>query len=169
MALYCSLKSGSAMLDHYFRDEQIIPGSGKTAEVEEKQRTSRKFTYRGVDLRQLLDMSFEQPRQLYGARQLLRLNHGLRRNAEAQAALAAEAPTIGKQEVVKTHLRDMIIPPKMVGSSVGFYNGETFNQVEIKLEMIGHYLGEFSITYKPGKHGRPGIGATYSSRFIPLK
>lgn len=35
--------------------------------------------------------------------------------------------------------------------------------------MIGHYLGEFSITYKPVKHGRPGIGATHSSRFIPLK
>ena len=36
-------------------------------------------------------------------------------------------------------------------------------------EMIGHYLGEFSISYKPVKHGRPGIGATHSSRFIPLK
>ena len=35
--------------------------------------------------------------------------------------------------------------------------------------MIGHYLGEFSITYKPVSHGRPGIGATNSSRFIPLK
>ena len=35
--------------------------------------------------------------------------------------------------------------------------------------MVGHYLGEFSITYKPVKHGRPGIGATHSSRFIPLK
>lgn len=42
-------------------------------------------------------------------------------------------------------------------------------QVEIKPEMIGHYLGEFSVTYKPVKHGRPGIGATHSSRFIPLK
>ena len=36
-------------------------------------------------------------------------------------------------------------------------------------EMVGQYLGEFSITYKPVKHGRPGIGATNSSRFIPLK
>ena len=52
---------------------------------------------------------------------------------------------------------------------VGVYNGKTFNQVEIQLEMIGHYLGEFSITCKPVKHGRPGIGATHSSRFIPLK
>lgn len=44
-----------------------------------------------------------------------------------------------------------------------------FLQVEIKPEMIGHYLGEFSLSYKPVKHGRPGIGATHSSRFIPLK
>lgn len=50
------------------------------------------------------------------------------------------------------------------------YNVYKFNlQVEIKPEMIGHYLGEFSVTYKPVKHGRPGIGATHSSRFIPLK
>lgn len=42
-------------------------------------------------------------------------------------------------------------------------------QVEIKPDMIGHYLAEFSISYKPVKHGKPGIGATHSSRFIPLK
>jgi len=74
-----------------------------------------------------------------------------------------------KPPVVKTHLRDMIIMPEMVGSMVGIYNGQIFNAVEIKGEMIGHYLGEFSLTYKPVHHGRPGIGATHSSRFIPLK
>lgn len=36
-------------------------------------------------------------------------------------------------------------------------------------EMIGHYLGEFAISYKPVTHGRPGIGATNQARFIPLK
>ncbi|KAM3405239.1 hypothetical protein ACQJBY_007997 [Aegilops geniculata] len=78
-------------------------------------------------------------------------------------ALAGEKPG-----VVKTHLRDMIIMPE-IGSQIAVYNGKTFNQVEIKPEMIGHYLAEFSISYKPVKHGRPGIGATHSSRFIPLK
>jgi small subunit ribosomal protein S15e len=74
-----------------------------------------------------------------------------------------------KPATVKTHLRDMIVVPEMIGSVVGIYNGKTFNQVEIKPEMVGHYLAEFSISYKPVKHGRPGIGATHSSRFIPLK
>ncbi|XP_009082795.1 PREDICTED: 40S ribosomal protein S15, partial [Acanthisitta chloris] len=144
------------------------------AEVEQKKkRTFRKFTYRGVDLDQLLDMSYEQLMQLYSARQRRRLNRGLRRKQHSLLKrlrkAKKEAPPMEKPEVVKTHLRDMIILPEMVGSMVGVYNGKTFNQVEIKPEMIGHYLGEFSITYKPVKHGRPGIGATHSSRFIPLK
>lgn len=80
-----------------------------------------------------------------------------------------EAPPGEKPEPVRTHLRNMIIVPEMIGSIIGVYNGKTFNQVEIKPEMIGHYLAEFSISYKPVKHGRPGIGATHSSRFIPLK
>ena len=44
-----------------------------------------------------------------------------------------EAPPMEKPEVVKTHLRDMIIVPEMIGSIVGVYNGKTFNQVEIKV------------------------------------
>uniref|UniRef100_A0AAA9SJS0 40S ribosomal protein S15 n=3 Tax=Bovidae TaxID=9895 RepID=A0AAA9SJS0_BOVIN len=130
------------------------------AEVEQKKkRTFRKFTYRGVDLDQLLDMSYEQLMQLYSARQRRRLNRGLRRKQHSLLKrlrkAKKDAPPMEK--------------PEMVGSMVGVYNGKTFNQVEIKPEMIGHYLGEFSITYKPVKHGRPGIGATHSSRFIPLK
>ena len=78
-------------------------------------------------------------------------------------------PNQGKPIAVKTHLRDLPILPEMVGSLVGVYNGKVFNLVEIKPEMIGRYLAEFSITYKPTLHGRPGLGATHSSRFIPLK
>merc|ERR1711909_170817 len=70
-----------------------------------------------------------------------------------------EAPVNEKPDVVKTHLRNMIVVPEMTGSIVGVYNGKVFTQVEIKPGMIGHYLGEFSISYKPVKHGRPGIGA----------
>ena len=59
-----------------------------------------------------------------------------------------------KPSPVKTHLRDMIVVPEMVGSVIGIYNGKVFNNVEIKPEMIGHYLGEFSITYTPVAHGK---------------
>lgn len=74
-----------------------------------------------------------------------------------------------KSNVVRTHMRDMIIVPEMIGTQIAIYNGKAFNQIEIKPDMIGHYTGEFSMTYKPVKHGKPGIGATSSSKFVPLK
>merc|ERR1711916_206146 len=79
------------------------------------------------------------------------------------------APPGEKPAVVKTHLRNMVVLPEMIGSVLGIYNGKVYNVTEVKPEMVGYYLGEFSITYKPIRHGRPGIGATNSSRFIPLK
>ncbi|XP_043765997.1 40S ribosomal protein S15-like isoform X2 [Cervus elaphus] len=143
------------------------------AAEQKKQRTFRKVTYRSIDLDQLLDMSYEQLKQLYSARRRQRLNRGLRRKRHSLLKrlrkAEKDAPPMEKPEVVNMPLCDMIILPEMVGSMVGLYNGKTFNQVEIKPEMIGHYLGEFSINYKPVKHRRPSIGATHSSRFIPLK
>jgi small subunit ribosomal protein S15e len=56
----------------------------------------------------------------------------------------------------------MVILPEMIGSVVGVYNGKVFNAIEIKPDMVGYYLGEFSITYKPIRHGRPGIGMSFS-------
>merc|ERR1712184_194082 len=130
-----------------------------------KKRTFRKFTYRGVDLDQLLDMNNEQLMELFPCRIRRKIGRGLKRKPMALIKKLRkkkkEAPANEKPDCVKTHLRDMIIVPEMTGSVVGVYNGKTFNQVEIKPEMIGHYLGEFSITYKPVKHGRPGIGATH--------
>ena len=41
-----------------------------------------------------------------------------------------------KPDVVKTHLRNMVIMPEMIGSMVGVYNGKTFTAVEIKVRRI---------------------------------
>jgi len=143
------------------------------AEQKKKARTFRKFSYRGVDLDQLLDLTSEELRDLVHARARRRFNRGLKRKPmgliKKLRKAKKEAKPNEKPDLVKTHLRDMIIVPEMIGSVIGIYSGKEFNQVEVKPEMVGHYLGEFSITYKPVKHGRPGIGATHSSRFIPLK
>ncbi|KAJ6647437.1 40S ribosomal protein S15 [Pseudolycoriella hygida] len=142
-------------------------------ETLKKKRAFRKFTYRGVDLDQLLDMPNDQLVELMHSRARRRFSRGLKRKPMALIKklrkAKKEAPPNEKPAIVKSHLRNMIVVPEMVGSIIGVYNGKTFNQVEIKPEMIGHYLGEFSLSYKPVKHGRPGIGATHSSRFIPLK
>ncbi len=79
------------------------------------------------------------------------------------------AGPLEKPATIKTHLRNMLIMPEMVGSVVAVYNGKVFNIVDIKADMVGYYLAEFSISYHSVSHGRPGIGSTNSSRFIPLK
>ncbi|EXJ74231.1 40S ribosomal protein S15 [Cladophialophora bantiana CBS 173.52] len=138
-----------------------------------KKRTFRKFSYRGIDLDQLLDIPSNELLTILHARARRRFNRGLKRRPMGLIKKLRKAKQNAKPnekpDLVKTHLRDMIIVPEMIGSVIGIYSGKEFNQVEIKPEMVGHYLGEFSISYKPVKHGRPGIGATHSSRFIPLK
>merc|ERR1711909_41006 len=157
----------------YFSSSTTTTWADVTEEVQKKKRTFRKFTFRGVDLDQLLDMSMDQLLEMMDSRVRRRFRRGLKRKHMALLkklrAAKKEASELEKPAVVKTHLRNMVIVPEMVGSIVGVYNGKVFNSVEVKPEMIGHHLGEFSICYKPVKHGRPGIGATHSSRFIPLK
>jgi small subunit ribosomal protein S15e len=74
-----------------------------------------------------------------------------------------------KPKAIKTHLRDCIVLPQMINGLINIHTGNKFNQVEIKPEMIGYYLGEFSMTYKRVTHGKPGVGATHSSKFTPIK
>ncbi|OAO16292.1 40S ribosomal protein S15 [Blastocystis sp. ATCC 50177/Nand II] len=147
---------------------------------QKKKRTFKKFTYRGIDLDKLLDMSPKDLMELvdvsvfdWCARARRRFRRGLKRKPQALIKrlrkAKANTPENERPAPVKTHLRNMIVVPEMIGSVVGVYNGRNFNNVEIKAEMIGHYLGEFSLTYQPVKHNRPGIGATHSSKFIPLK
>ncbi|TET75081.1 MAG: 30S ribosomal protein S19, partial [Candidatus Heimdallarchaeota archaeon] len=70
---------------------------------------------------------------------------------------------------VRTHVRDMPILPEMVGATIAVYNGREFLEIEIQPQMIGHLLGEFSPSTKVVRHGAPGIGATRSSLYVPLK
>merc|ERR1719167_1276501 len=105
-----------------------------------KRRTFRKFTYRGVDLDQLLDMKHEQLMELFPCRIRRKFSRGIKRKPLALMKKLRrkkkECPINEKPDVVKTHLRNMVIVPEMTGSIVGVYNGKTFNQVEIKPEMI---------------------------------
>ena len=70
---------------------------------------------------------------------------------------------------LKTHVRDMIILPDMIGLTISVHNGKEFSSVNIRPEMVGHYLGEYSITNRRVQHGTPGVGASRSSLYVPLK
>merc|ERR1712224_1126004 len=139
------------------------------ADDQPRKRTFRKFTYRGIDLEDLLKKSKEELMSLVTARARRRFRRGMKRKPMGLIKAKKECPEHEKPQTVKTHLRNMIIVPEMIGSVCGVYNGKTFITVEIKPEMVGHYLAEFSITYKPVRHGRPGVGAAASNRFVPLK
>jgi small subunit ribosomal protein S19 len=132
----------------------------------------KEFSYRGHSLVSIQGMSMDEFINLLPSRQRRSLQRGLtpeQRILLEKMRAAQEAAKKGKESTVKTHVRDMIILPEMVGSKISVHNGKEFVQVEIKAEMIGHYLGEFAITNKPVRHGTPGIGASRSSMYVPLK
>jgi len=129
---------------------------------------SRKiFTCRGHTIEELQRMSLEELAELLPARQRRSLKRGL--TEQQRKLLEKIRKNKGKNKVIRTHVRDMIILPEMIGSVVAVHNGKEFVKVKITAEMVGHYLGEFALTRKKVEHSAPGIGATRSSKFISIK
>jgi small subunit ribosomal protein S19 len=128
------------------------------------------FTYRGHTLDELREMDLEEFAELLPARQRRTITRGL--TAEQQKLLdeAAEAtPEATANDPIRTHLRNMPVVPAFVEKTVAVYDGQSFERVEVEPEMLGHYLGEFVLTRTSVEHGQAGIGATRSSKFVPLK
>ncbi|MEM2024831.1 MAG: 30S ribosomal protein S19 [Desulfurococcaceae archaeon] len=132
----------------------------------------RKFKYRGKSLEELLNMSLDEFILLLPSRQRRSLLRGF---TKAQIKLLGQvreiikSPELAKKSIIKTHVRDMIILPEMIGLTFAVYNGKDYVQFKVTPEMIGHYLGEFSLSTKRVVHGEPGLKATKSSRFIAVK
>lgn len=107
------------------------------------------------------------------ARQRRRLKRNLKpaygRFLKKLIEVKTSVPVGEKPKAIKTHLRDCIVLPNMVQSVINIHTGKAFQTVEVRPEMIGYYLGEFAMTYKRVTHGRPGVGATHSSKFVPIK
>ena len=135
-------------------------------------RTGREgeFTYRGHTLDELQELELEEVAELLPARQRRTILRGL---SEEHEKLLAKAADKDDEETannpIRTHLRDMPILPAFVGLTFAVYTGQSFERVEVQPEMIGHYLGEFQLTRNSVEHGQAGIGATRSSKFVPLK
>ena len=73
------------------------------------------------------------------------------------------------RKMIKTYSRCSTIIPEMVGTTFGIYNGRDFVEVTFTPEMLGCFFGEFAPTRARVQHGDPGMGATRSSMFVPLK
>jgi len=127
----------------------------------------KEFIYRGYTVDELRTMSMDEFIALLPSRMRRSLRRGLSDGQRAVIEKLRSSPPEGKP--IKTHARDLIILPEMVGRTMLVYNGQEFIEVRINEKMVGHYLGEFAITNRPVRHGRPGIGASRSSMYIPLK
>lgn len=129
--------------------------------------------YRGIELDKLLEMGAAEVVALFRSKQRRRFKHGMHPKYDRlikKLKTAVKNTAYGeKPKPVKTHLRNAIIMPEMVGSVCEVYSGKYWTPVEVKAEMIGQYLGEFSMTYKPIKHGKVGHGATRGSKFVSLR
>jgi small subunit ribosomal protein S19 len=133
----------------------------------------REFKFKGYTPEQLQSLSIENLLPLLNSRQRRSLDKRVstymnddKRKLREKVKLARDGKLKGN---IRTHARDMIILPDMVGLAIHVHNGKEFAQVAIKPEMIGHYLGEYAITNKRVQHGAPGVGASRSSLYVPLK
>jgi len=122
------------------------------------------FTYRGKTLEDLKKLNLEEFALLVPARQRRTIQRGF---SEEHKKLLHKVKI--KDPNIRTHLRDMIVLPEMVGMKVNIHSGKEFVPVELVSEMLGHYFGEFVLTRRKVSHGAAGVGATRSSKFIPLK
>lgn len=135
--------------------------SRKRIEIKKKE-----FQYHGFSLEEVQKLSLDELLPLLPSRIRRTLNRGL---TKKQDKLLNDIQKANEGDILKTHCRDMVILPNFVGRRIDVHNGNGFQRVDITPNMIGHYLGEFALTRKKVKHTGPGVGATRSSKFMPLK
>ena len=129
----------------------------------------KKFTFHGLSTEETESLTGEKLFELLSSRARRSLKRGIN-DQKRKLIDEIKMKKAGKLNGdIKTHLRDLIILPYMVGVTVNVFSGKEFVPIVITTEMIGHYLGEYVITNKRVSHGAPGVGASRSSLYVPLK
>jgi len=121
------------------------------------------FIYRGKTLEELQALSMKELAEIYPSRQRRKIERGL--SPEHKKLLAK----IEQKDSAKTHRRDMLVFPSMVGKTVSIHNGKTFVPITITEDMISLYFGELVLTRNHVKHNSPGVGATKSSAALSVR
>ncbi len=128
-------------------------------------RAKKEFTYMGHTAPELKEMPISEFAALVPSRVRRSIERGW---THGQEKLYNDIKA-GKRKVYKTHERDTVVLPLMIDTTVAVHNGKEFREVTIQPEMVGHFLGEFAPTRTEVKHTGPGVGATRSSKYLPLK
>jgi len=133
-------------------------------QVKRMPRRREEFTYHGYTIGALQEMSIDDLLPIMPSRARRKMQRGLTRDEQNLLEKVRSG-----DEKIRTHSRSMIILPEMVGRNIEIYTGKEFQNVEIPVEGVFHYLGEFAMTRRRISHGSAGIGATRSSKYVPLK
>ena len=136
--------------------------------AEEKQQIERKkeLTFRGKTIEELKQLDIREFAKFIPSRERRTI---LRNTDYIENFLSKCRKKNGKNKQIKTHDRDLVIVPEMVDMIINVHNGRSFERVMITIEMLGHRIGEFSLTRSHVKHGAAGIGATRSSASRSVK
>jgi len=127
---------------------------------------AKEFTYRGKTLEELKKLDVREFAKLLPSRKRRSV---LRQSEKIEAFVKSCKNKLERSKKIRTHSRNVIIVPQMVGMSIYIHSGKEFEPVTIVSEMLGHYLGEFVLTRKKVEHSAPGIGATRSSAALSVK
>ena len=130
---------------------------------------AKKFQFRGIDGEQLKNVEMNAFVDMVDSRMRRTLKRGFTFQQKKLLREIKKFKEQGNTKPIKTHCRDMPIIPEMIGVSFMVHTGKEFVIVNVNEEMLGHYLGEFAPTRKRIQHSAPGVGATRSSKFVPLK
>lgn len=125
---------------------------------------AKEFIFHGKSASEVMKMSLEEFAKIVPARERRKIKRGF---TEVEKKLLEDIKANPKD--IKTHARDMIIIPEMIGKTIKVYNGKEWTMVIIEPELIGHRLGEFALTRRQVKHSAPGIGATRSSASLSVR
>ena len=129
----------------------------------------REFRFRGRSVDELMQMPLEDFVKLLTSRARRSILRGYRDPQRKKLMKKVRLARDGKKVKLRTHRRDIVITPEMVGLTIEVYSGKDFVPVEIKDAMIGHYLGEFVFTRKRIMHSSPGVGASRSTKHVGRK
>ena len=124
----------------------------------------KEFKFKGKSAEELKNLSIEEFMELIPSRARRSLKRGL---TEDEKKVLEKIRKNDKN--IKTHSREMIVVPEMIGHKIKIHNGKQFVEIMIVPEMAGHRLGEFALTRSRVSHNAPGVGATRSSASVSVR
>jgi small subunit ribosomal protein S19 len=126
---------------------------------------AKEYIFRGKRIDDLKAMTLEELSKMLTARERRTIKRGFSDQEKKLIENIRKDPA----KFHKTHVRNLIILPEMVGTRLGVFTGKDWFQLTVEPSMIGHRTGEFSIPIKRVKHSAPGIGASRGSKNIAVK